>query len=215
MMEVGVPGRSPAGQASLPREQEAEPRPADLLLEVRGQGRPSRPHFLQPRPTPCGPRVYGNSGLDGFSEIIRSLCPRLTPRAHRERDPGPASWEMWEGKGTLLRGPRSGLSPKIFFLSWSFTHQARGSASFACIISSWEMGCISQKSKTRPRDFSLDTQLARTTTQFATLASLGLRAAGFLHPKHIVSWFKMWVHDAHSTVGRQWWVRTRFSRRKC
>lgn len=88
-MEVGVPGRSPAGQASLPREQEAEPRPADLLLEVRGQGRPSRPHFLQPRPTPCGPRVYGNSGLDGFSEIIRSLCPRLTPRAHRER-PGPS-----------------------------------------------------------------------------------------------------------------------------
>lgn len=128
MMEVGVPGRSPAGQASLPREQEAEPRPADLLLEVRGQGRPSRPHFLQPRPTPCGPRVYGNSGLDGFSEIIRSLCPRLTPRAHKERDPGPASWEMWEGKGTLLRGPRSGLSPKIFFLNWSFTHQDRGSA---------------------------------------------------------------------------------------
>lgn len=84
MMEVGVPGRSLARQASLPREQEAEPRPADLLLEVRGQGRPSRPHFLQPRPTPCGPRVYGNSGLDGFSEIIRSLCPHLTPRAQRE-----------------------------------------------------------------------------------------------------------------------------------
>lgn len=89
-MEVGVPGegaggrgRSPAAQASLPREQEAEPRPADLLLEVRGQGRPSRPHFLQPRPTPCGPRVYGNSGLDGFSEIIRSLCPHLTPPAQR------------------------------------------------------------------------------------------------------------------------------------
>lgn len=75
----GGRGRSPAGQASLPREQEAEPRPADLLLEVRGQGRPSRPHFLQPRPTPCGPRVYGNSGLDGFSEISRSLCPHLTP----------------------------------------------------------------------------------------------------------------------------------------
>lgn len=54
------PGRSPASQASLPREQEARPRPADLLLEVRGLGRPSRPHFLQPRPTPCGPRIYGN-----------------------------------------------------------------------------------------------------------------------------------------------------------
>lgn len=62
-------GRSPAGPASLPREQEAELRPTDLLLEVRGLGRPSRPHFLRPRPTPCGPRLYGNSGLDGFSEI--------------------------------------------------------------------------------------------------------------------------------------------------
>lgn len=82
-IEVGVPGRSPAGQAFLPREQEAELRPSNLLLEVRGQGRPSRPHFLQPRPTPCGPRVYGNSGLDGFSEIIRLLCPYLTPRAQR------------------------------------------------------------------------------------------------------------------------------------
>lgn len=78
----GVPRRSPAtGQASLPREQEAEPRPADLLLEVRGLGRPSRPHFLQPHPTPCGPRVYGNSGLDGFSEIVRCLCPRVTSAA--------------------------------------------------------------------------------------------------------------------------------------
>lgn len=68
--KLGWQGRSPEGPASLPREQEAEPRPADLLLEVRGLGRPSRPHFLQPRPTPCGPRVYGNSGLDGFCEII-------------------------------------------------------------------------------------------------------------------------------------------------
>lgn len=85
-MEVGVPGVAgvdPRREASLPREQEAEPRPADLLLEVRGLGRPSRPHFLQPRPTPCSPRVYGNSGLDGFSEIIRSLCPHLTPPAPR------------------------------------------------------------------------------------------------------------------------------------
>lgn len=76
-------GVDPRREASLPREQEAEPRPADLLLEVRGLGRPSRPHFLQPRPTPCSPRVYGNSGLDGFSEIIRSLCPHLTPPAPR------------------------------------------------------------------------------------------------------------------------------------
>lgn len=92
----GWPGRSPAGQASLPREQEAEPRPADLLLEVRGLGRPSRPHFLQPRPTPCGPRVYGNSGLDGFSEIVRCLCPRLTPAGARGTQAGrPGTQGNW------------------------------------------------------------------------------------------------------------------------
>lgn len=84
----GVAGVDPRREASLPREQEAEPRPADLLLEVRGLGRPSRPHFLQPRPTPCSPRVYGNSGLDGFSEIIRSLCPHLTLPAPRGTQAG-------------------------------------------------------------------------------------------------------------------------------
>lgn len=125
----GGRGRSPARQASLPGEQEAEPRPADLLLEVRGQGRPSRPHFLQPRPTPCGPRVYGNSGLDGFSEIIRSLCPHLTPPAPtgtrtRTWRPGKSG----EGRGALLRGLRSGPSPNILFLNWAFTDQNPGSA---------------------------------------------------------------------------------------
>lgn len=107
-MEVGVPGVAgvdPRQEASLPREQEAEPRPADLLLEVRGLGRPSRPHFLQPRPTPCSPRVYGNSGLDGFSEIIRSLCPHLTPPAPRGTQAGfPGRWR--EG-----REPSSGPTP--------------------------------------------------------------------------------------------------------
>lgn len=113
-MEVGVPGegaggpgRSPAAQASLPREQEAEPRPADLLLEVQGQGRPSRPHFLQPRPTPRGPRVYGNWGLDGFSEIIRSLCPRLTPPARRGPGAGRGvrTERSGEGRDPFLGGP--------------------------------------------------------------------------------------------------------------
>lgn len=116
------PGRSPAGQASLPREQEARPRPADLLLEVRGLGRPSRPHFLQPRPTPCGPRIYGNCSLDRFSEIIRSL-PSLNP-ARAGRDPGwlrvqgDAAQGRWEAK---LGGDSGPAPPPAFSISICFT----------------------------------------------------------------------------------------------
>lgn len=114
----GGQGRSPTGQASLPREQEAEPRPADLLLEVRGQGRPSRPHFLQPRPTPCGPRVYGNSGLDGFSEIIRSVCPHFTPPARRRTQ---ASVQRGAGKeGTPSQGAQVRPLPQHFFFRLGF-----------------------------------------------------------------------------------------------
>lgn len=130
----GGRGTSPARKASLPREQEAEPRPADLLLEVRGLGRPSRPHFLQPRPTPCSPRVYGNSGLDGFSEIILSLCPHLTlpaPRGTQAGRPGSCKkgWEPFLG----ARGPGP---PNIFLLNLPFTDQNPGSAD------SWEIGAI-------------------------------------------------------------------------
>lgn len=141
-MEVGVPGegaggpgRSPAAQASLPREPEAQPRPADLLLEVRGQGRPSRPHFLQPRPTPCGPRVYGNSGLDGFSEIIRSRCPHLTPPARRGTEAGwgvcggVRSERSGEGRDPFPGGPGPALPQHFFFLGGgAFKDQGPGSA---------------------------------------------------------------------------------------
>lgn len=125
----GGRGRSPKGQASLPREQEAEPRPADLLLEVRGLGRPSRPHFLQPRPTPCGPRVYGNSGLDGFSEIIFSLCPRLTPPAPKGTQAGRPE-RGGEGTEPFPGGPwpRSDPFPEISFLNVALPVQDPGSA---------------------------------------------------------------------------------------
>lgn len=162
-MEVGVPGeaggtggpgRSPAAQASLPREQEAEPRPADLLLEVPGQGRPSRPHFLQPRPTPCGPRVYGNSGLDGFSEIIRSLCPHLTPPARRGTGAGGGgvrTERSGEGRDPFPGGP--GPTPPqyiyIFLIGLSRIRvQVRRSS---CILSPWEVDDTSQKRKPRLR----------------------------------------------------------------
>lgn len=138
----GGRGRSPKGQASLPREQEAEPRPADLLLEVRGLGRPSRPHFLQPRPTPCGPRVYGNSGQDGFSEIIFSLCPRLTPPAPKGTQAGRPE-RCGEGTEPFPGGPwpRSDPFPEISFLNVALPVQIRVQR-FTCRISSWGLGAI-------------------------------------------------------------------------
>lgn len=174
----GGRGRSPKGQASLPREQEAEPRPADLLLEVRGLGRPSRPHFLQPRPTPCGPRVYGNSGLDGFSEIIFSLCPRLTPPAPKGTQAGRPE-RCGEGMEPFPGGPwpRSDPSPEIsFFKCGSPGSGSEFSFSPAeSLPGSWELlRAILYRGETRgckgPRDFAHASGQEILATQFATLA---------------------------------------------
>lgn len=137
-----VAGVDPRREASLPREQEAEPRPADLLLEVRGLGRPSRPHFLQPRPTPCSPRVYGNSGLDGFSEIIRSLCPHLTlpaPRGPQAGLPG----RRWEGREPFSAPSLPAVRPLPQHFPPKFGFHGSGSGSvFHLQSSSWEVGAI-------------------------------------------------------------------------
>lgn len=223
MIEVGVPGRSPAGQAFLPREQEAEPRPSNLLLEVRGQGRPSRPHFLQPRPTPCGPRVYGNSGLDGFSEIIRSLCPYLTPRAQRGTRAGVLGSMGREGSPSQ----RAQICPQSQHFLFKLGFYGSGSGFAFHLHNDFFRGggldilhSGENPGSEGPCDHVLRTQLARTTTQFATLASLALDAllaAGLLHTKYLGSWYKMWVQDARATVARprsisrQWWVRKQVS----
>ena len=170
---LGGRGRSPTGQASLPREQEAEPRPADLLLEVRGLGRPSRPHFLQPRPTPCGPRVYGNSGLDGFSEIIFSLCPHLTPPAPKGTQAGRPG-RCREGREPFPRGALAQVRPlpQDFFLNLAFSAQDPGSAlHLHNLLLGDGRSCRLYFTEEKPEAVKghLAAQLERLVTQFATL----------------------------------------------